>query len=90
MGDYWLRRLRIANEEHTKAYSCMRNTPHNSNDMHSKHVGNIPRQIDHMHSKHVSNIQFVCVLLNGTSALFRPLMPRIVEVKHMRHVKNDL
>jgi len=22
-GDYWLRRLRIANEEHTKTYSCM-------------------------------------------------------------------
>jgi len=23
-GDYWLRRLRIANEEHTQTYSCMR------------------------------------------------------------------
>jgi len=33
---------------------------------------------------------FVCSLLNGTSALFRPLVPRIVEVEHMRHVKNDL
>jgi len=30
---------------------------------------------------------FVCCL---TSALFRPLVPRIVEVEHMRHVKNDL
>jgi len=33
---------------------------------------------------------FVCLLLNGTSALFRPLVPRIVEVEHKRHVKNDL
>jgi len=29
-------------------------------------------------------------LLNGTSALFRPLVPRIVEVEHTSHVKNDL
>jgi len=27
-GDYWLRRLRIANEEHTKPYSCMRYNEH--------------------------------------------------------------
>jgi len=33
---------------------------------------------------------FVCLLLNGTSALFRPLMPRIVEIEHTNHVKNDL
>jgi len=33
---------------------------------------------------------FVCLLLNGTSALFRPLVPRIVEVEQMRYVKNDL
>jgi len=33
---------------------------------------------------------FVCLLLNGTSALFWPLVPRIVEVEHMRYVKNDL
>jgi len=33
---------------------------------------------------------FVCLLLNGTSSLFRPLVPRIFEVEHMRHVKNDL
>jgi len=33
---------------------------------------------------------FVCLLLNGTSALFRPVVPRIVEVEHMSHVKNDL
>jgi len=32
----------------------------------------------------------VCLLLNGTSALFRPLVPRIVEVEHTSHVKNDL
>jgi len=32
---------------------------------------------------------FVCLLLNGTSALFRPLVPRIVEVVHIRYVKND-
>jgi len=25
---------------------------------------------------------FVCLLLNGPSALFRPLVSRIVEVKH--------
>jgi len=30
------------------------------------------------------------MLLNDTSALFRPLVLRIVEVEHMRHVKNDL
>jgi len=33
---------------------------------------------------------FVCLLLNGTSALFRPLVPRIVEVEHTNRVKNDL
>jgi len=33
---------------------------------------------------------FVNLLLNGTSALFRPLVPRIFEIEHMRHVKNDL
>jgi len=27
-GDYWLMRLRIANEEHTKIYSCMRYNEH--------------------------------------------------------------
>jgi len=32
---------------------------------------------------------FVCLLPNGTSALFRLLVPRIVEVEHTRHVKND-
>jgi len=32
----------------------------------------------------------VCLLLNGTSALFRPLVPRIVEIEHTNHVKNDL
>jgi len=26
--------------------------------------------------------KFVCLLLNGTSALFRPLVPRIVEIEH--------
>jgi len=33
---------------------------------------------------------FVCLLVNGTSALFRPLVPRIVEIEHTNHVKNDL
>jgi len=33
---------------------------------------------------------FVCLLLHSTSALFRPLVPRIVEVEHTSHVKNDL
>jgi len=33
---------------------------------------------------------FVCLWLNGTSALFRPLVPRIVEIEHTNHVKNDL
>jgi len=33
---------------------------------------------------------FVSLLLNGTSALFRPKVPRIVEVEHTSHVKNDL
>jgi len=27
------------------------------------------------------------LLLNGTSALFRPLVPRIVEIEHTNHVK---
>jgi len=30
---------------------------------------------------------FVCLLLNGTSALFRPLVPRMVEKEHTNHVK---
>jgi len=30
------------------------------------------------------------LLLNGTSALFRPLVPRIVEIENTNHVKNDL
>jgi len=30
------------------------------------------------------------LLLNGTSALFRPLVPRIVAIEHTNHVKNDL
>jgi len=33
---------------------------------------------------------FVCLLLNGTSALFRPLVPRLVKIEHTNHVKNDL
>jgi len=42
-------------------------------------------------SENVGEAQrFVSLLLNGTSALFRPLVPRIVEVEHMRHVKNHL
>jgi len=28
-----------------------------------------------------------CLLLNGTSALFMLLVPRIVEIEHMRYVK---
>jgi len=32
---------------------------------------------------------FVCLLLNGTSALFRPLVPRIVEVEDTRLCIND-
>jgi len=35
-------------------------------------------------------ILFACLLLNGTSALIRLLVPIIVEMKHIRHVKNDL
>jgi len=34
--------------------------------------------------------ELVCLLLNGTSAQFRPLVPRIVEIEHSNHVKNDL
>jgi len=34
--------------------------------------------------------RFVCLLLNSTSALFMPLVPRIIEVENMRHVKNAL
>jgi len=33
---------------------------------------------------------FVCLLLNGTSALFSPLEPRLVEIEHTNQVKNDL
>jgi len=33
---------------------------------------------------------FVCLLLNGTSAQFRLLLPIIVELEHMKYVKNDL
>jgi len=36
-------------------------------------------------------VQFVvCLMLNGTSALFRLLVPIIIEIKQMRHVKNEL
>jgi len=28
-------------------------------------------------------VLFVCLLLNGTSALFRPLVPSIVEIEHV-------
>jgi len=43
----------------------------------------------------VSQVKFlcillVCLLLNSTSALYRPSVPRIVEVEYMSHVKNDL
>jgi len=37
----------------------------------------------------LSNL-FVCLLLNGTSALFRPLVQRIVEVENIRYVIDDL
>jgi len=33
---------------------------------------------------------FVCLLLNGTSALYRPLVPIIVEVELTRLDKKDL
>jgi len=33
---------------------------------------------------------FFCLLVKGTSALFRLLMPRIFQIKHMRLVENDL
>jgi len=33
---------------------------------------------------------FVCLLLNGTSAICRLKMPRIVEIEHVRHVKNNV
>jgi len=33
---------------------------------------------------------FVCLLLNGTSALFRSLVPRIVEEEHTKYVLKNL
>jgi len=33
--------------------------------------------------------RFVCSLLNGTSTLFRLLIPRMVEMKQLTHVEND-
>jgi len=33
---------------------------------------------------------FVCLLLNGTSALFRIFVPSTIQIEHMRHVKIDL
>jgi len=40
---------------------------------------------------HKLSTKLICLLLNGTSALFRPLVPRIVEVEHITsRVKNDL
>jgi len=38
----------------------------------------------------VHPVLIVCLLLNGTSVIFKPLVPRIVEVEHMRHVDGDL
>jgi len=58
--------------------------------------------VDHLEANNLLNITqhgfrrgrscltFVCLLLNGTSALFRPLVPRIVEIEHTNHVKNNL
>jgi len=40
-------------------------------------------------TKHMLSL-FVCLLLNDTSALFRLLVPRIVEINLARYVKNDL
>jgi len=37
--------------------------------------------------KAMTMTMFVCLLLNGTSALFRPLVPRIVEIEHTNRVK---
>jgi len=39
---------------------------------------------------HLVESILVCFLVNGTLALFRPLVPRIVEKEHTRHDKNDL
>jgi len=47
-------------------------------------------RIRHENSPAAPPSLFVCFLLNGTSALFRPLVPRIVEIEHMIDVKNDL
>jgi len=41
----------------------------------------------HFYAKNI--VCFVCLLLDGKSALFR-LLPRLVEIEHMRYVKNDL
>jgi len=35
-------------------------------------------------------VQLVCLPFNGKSALFRPLVPRIVEIENMRHVNGAL
>jgi len=32
----------------------------------------------------------ICLLLNGTSVIFKLLVPRIVKIKHLWHVKKDL
>jgi len=37
-----------------------------------------------------SSQSYVCLLLNGTSILFRLLLPRIVEIKQTTGIKHDL
>jgi len=46
--------------------------------------------VDHVKIIRQGICLFVCLLLNGTLVLIRPLLPRTVEVEHVRHVKNDL
>jgi len=49
---------------------------------------NMTRQLPRGSVEMVKVCLFVCLLLNGTSALFRTLVPRIAEVEHMKHVKS--
>jgi len=44
----------------------------------------------HYHSSLHFCPEKICFLFNGTSELFRPIVPRVVNIKHTRHVKNNL
>jgi len=69
-------------------WSCWQNNERKMKWTFQREPGNYPIS----HSTLGLSQVFVCLhlLLNGTSLLVRLLVPRIVKIKHMRPVKNDV